>query len=308
MMATRLARGACFGYEPTGLALQQLRPGTGAALSVAECAPQDVPAVPPDAHPISVWRPRPDNPFSARLVRQDGIFLFSVDGMGVYVIDPAAATIGVPPDVDPYRREARMWGVPAVLCFDRRGDVPLHAAAVDVNGAAVLLVGPSHHGKSTLAAACVAGGHRLLAEDTTCVGLEPAPFVLPGPPTLRLRPDVFAALEVPGARAVRRDADRVHLLLDENSRGSATAVPLAGVVFLHVGADDDIRVEPVESRAALSNLWVTSYNIPDDEHRGVRFAQLALMAAVTPIWNLTRPLVFPRLPDVVAVIEKIASG
>jgi hypothetical protein len=51
-----------------------------------------------------------------------------------------------------------------VLCY-RRGLVPLHASAVEINGRALLLAGRSGIGKSTLAACLVARGYRLIGDD-----------------------------------------------------------------------------------------------------------------------------------------------
>ena len=56
-----------------------------------------------------------------------------------------------------------------MLCFRARGDTALHAAAVEVDGQAVVLGAPGTFGKTTLAAAFHAAGHRLLSEDTTCI-------------------------------------------------------------------------------------------------------------------------------------------
>ena len=79
------------------------------------------------------------------------------------------------------RREARLFGLPAALCFMTRGDVAVHAAAVDVDGSALLLAAPGRFGKTTLAAAFAGEGFRLLAEDTACYRSIPRPIGAPRP-------------------------------------------------------------------------------------------------------------------------------
>jgi hypothetical protein len=50
-----------------------------------------------------------------------------------------------------------------------RGDLPLHACAVEIAGKTILLCGPSGAGKSTLCATLVADGACLLSDDLTVI-------------------------------------------------------------------------------------------------------------------------------------------
>jgi hypothetical protein len=78
----------------------------------------------------------------------------------------------------------------------QRGLLPLSAAAVTIGGRMVALVGPSAAGKSTLAAALVARGHRLAADAVAVIDLGAlgGPLLLPSAPQLGLWPDSLAAL------------------------------------------------------------------------------------------------------------------
>jgi hypothetical protein len=71
----------------------------------------------------------------------------------------------------------------------------LHAASVDSGDGAVLLIGPTGRGKSTLATALCRAGAALLADDSTYLDERCGePVVVPSPPCLRLWPDSAAAL------------------------------------------------------------------------------------------------------------------
>ncbi len=77
-----------------------------------------------------------------------------------------------------------------MLCH-QRGLAPLHASCVEVDGEAIAFTGPRGAGKSTLAAAFLHAGHRVLADDVTVVDLSGsshggAPVALPALPRLKL--------------------------------------------------------------------------------------------------------------------------
>ena len=87
-------------------------------------------------------------------------------------------------------------GPVATALLQLRGVATLHAASVEVDGEAVVVLGMSGAGKSALALALVARGHALLADNIT--GLVPAGgrmAALPAYPQLRLWEDLTAETE-----------------------------------------------------------------------------------------------------------------
>ena len=115
-------------------------PGERLVIREAE-RPPDV-----DGEPLLAWSPRPLRDFEAKLFTTDNGYVFWTSREGWFDIDPREPSIAVTPVLDRVRREARLWGVPSLLCYLTRGDVPLHAAAVDVDGRALLLAGPGRSG------------------------------------------------------------------------------------------------------------------------------------------------------------------
>jgi hypothetical protein len=193
--------------------------------------------------------------------------------------------------------------VPAMLCFVARGDLPLHAAALDVGGEAILLAAPGYFGKTTLAGGFDAAGYRVLSEDVSCLRFSPEPHVVPGPAMLRVRRDVAGSLELPGARAVAESGDRVHFSLDPGRRGDSTPVPLRAIVLLRRG-EDGIALERVAAAHALRDLWPLSFRLPTAEDRARCFDGIARLAAQVRISNLTRPL---KLDLLGRVVERIVA-
>jgi hypothetical protein len=294
--------GSCYGFRPVStLSFEYLRGGEGESLEIYELEAE------PDAddgHVVSEWTPVPNRRLWARLYAAGPRYRLWVEGYGSFAVDPTAPSVGLPVGGETsVRREERLWGIPAMLCFLRRGDLPLHAASVDIGGEAVLLAAPGYFGKTTLAAGFDAAGYRVLAEDISCIRLSSVPAVVPGPAMLRVRHDVAGRLELPRARAVAESGDRVHYSLDYERRGDSTPVPLRAVVLLR-SADDGIALDRVHATAALRDLWPLSFRLPTAEDRERCFDGIARLAANVRIWNLVRPL---RLDELGRVVEAIVA-
>jgi hypothetical protein len=288
---------ACYGFEVrSSLPLQYLRPGAGPPLTVTEGEEIRI----PESEPVRRWIPRPEHPFEADLYRDGDLFTLWIKDTGLYVIDPTAPSIQVPLNAEPVSREERLWGFPAALCFIERGDLPLHAAAVEAGSRSLLLAAPGRFGKTTLASAFLRAGPRVLSEDISCLSGIP-PSVVPGPAMLRVRHDSYERMEFPGTHRVGADEDRVHLALDENARGDGKPVPLAGVVLLRKG-DGPATLERVPAPDAVQDLWALSFKISTEADRIRCFEAVVTLADTVPVWNLSRQLVYAEIDQLVDIL------
>jgi hypothetical protein len=291
------ARGSVAGFEVRSLlSFRYLRDGGGEQLDVHEgelAPPHD------DVEPLLRWRPREGNPFEASLYAADGGYLMWIPGLGGFGIAPDRGSITVPAGVDPIRREARLWGVPTALVAAMRGDLPVHAAAVEVDGRALLLCGPSRFGKTTLAAAFLRAGHRMLSEDLTRCRGGSDPVAFPGPSMLRVRRDVYEQLgPFPSTSVISEEADRFHLVLEDDARGSGDPIPLAGSVILRRGTPT-IELHDVVPERFLPELFTMSFGLPTDADRARSFGAVVDLASSAPMWLLDRPLRFELLDETV---------
>jgi hypothetical protein len=290
-----VSAGACYGFEVTSsMPLQYLREGGGDPLEVTESARSR------HNHGdqrLLEWQPTRDQPLDAELWSNGESFRLRIGAAGWFSVAPRERRIEIPVDGG-LRAEERLWGIPIVLCFRDRGDLPLHAAAVEIDGGAVLLAAPRTYGKTTMAAAFHRAGHRVLSEDTSCLRLGPEPTVVPGPAMLRVRRDVAAALDLPRARRLAEDLDRVHYALEDP--GDCTPVPLRAVVFLDEGSDAGL--ETVDVHEAIRDLWALSFRVPTEEDVSRSFAGVTDLAAAAPVLRFRRLLHLDRLDDDVAAV------
>lgn len=288
--------GTCFGFAVRSpLPFHYLRAGEGEPLDVS------APSAAPDdgkGELILEWTPTPTFPFEGRLYRGDPGFRLWTAGSGWFLIDDRTPSVTLPDASDIVRREERLWSIPAILCLRARGDIALHAAAVEVDGEALVLGAPRTFGKTTLAAAFHSAGHRLLAEDVSCLRISGRTLVIPGPAMLRLRHDVAEQLEIPNARPIGEVDDRVHLAVDTADRGDCLPVPVRAVILLR-HADHGFRLERVPPPQAVRDIWTLSFRLAANDERARSFAEAADLARSVPVWNLYRPL---QLRDLAATV------
>lgn len=294
--------GVCFGYQvDSPLQFRYLRRGVGEPLSIEE---HDGSWGAADGDLIVDWPPRKNRPAHVRLHQTSTGFGLWISDAGWYSISSDAAAITVPPGGNELRREERLWGMPTILTLLRRRDLPMHAAGVEIDGSAVLFGGPTHHGKTTLAACLWDAGHRILSEDLSCITLHSD--VIPGPTMIRVRHDVAKALHFRNLEELGVDDDRAHMVMRGTDATDATPVPLRAVVLLDVGTRVEVtRVDPAE---AIPNLWLLTFHLPFDDHESWLFKRVVDLAADTPIYRLTRPLEFDSIPRTIEAIQDIASG
>jgi hypothetical protein len=293
--------GTCFGFRVSSpLPFNYLREGDGDALRVEVDDGQEAG---PDDRLVLEWIPSPELRFHARLYEGPRGFRLWIEDAGWFLVDLGEARIIVPHSDDPVHREERLWSIPALLAFTARGDLALHAAAVEVDGGAFLLTAPRTFGKTTLAAGFWREGHRVLSEDLACIRRAPEPAVVPGPAMLRLRNDVAERLQLREARRLPVDDERTHLALDGARRGDCEPVPLRGILLLRP-SEEGPRLEPVPAGEALRDLWAVTFRFPTEEDRARCFAQVAALADAVPIWNLAHPLKLESLSGTVQYVAR----
>jgi len=297
-----VVRGACFGYEVRSqLSLSFLRSGPGDPMEVVS---EVIHGPRPDERLLIEWTPHGGHRLHARLYRGGHVYRLWVAGAGWFSVDPTGPRIAVPPRLRLVRCQELLWAIPAALCLLHRGDLPLHAAAVHVDGGAVVLAAPGGFGKTTLAASFYEAGHGVLSEDLTCLRADPGPMVVPGPAMLRLRPDVDARLSMRNVRAAAVTRGRTTLALLAARPADGRPVPLRGIVFLRQSATT-IRLTRVSAERAIRDLWALTFQIPGDSDRARCFGTIVDLVRQVPVWNLQRPLRFGALP---ATMKRIVDA
>jgi hypothetical protein len=293
-------RGGCFGFEiRSPLEFEYLRTDGATPLYIEERATE---GHEPSDGLIYEWSERPAERLRTALYAANGTHGLWVDTAGWFQIDRRIPEIDMPPlarNARPTWRETIIWGTPIALCFMGPGRLSIHAASVDVGGQGLLLAAPGTFGKTTLAGGFLKMGHRVLSDDVACCALGDQAEVLPGPAVLRLRRDVYEAVEFPGTIVADRTATKVCLSLQGAQRGAGAPVPLRGIALLHKGEGKPTLARVAPHEAVRDLLMLTSNLLLD---RASAFEDVTALVNTVPVWRLDRRLDYQELPRVVDLL------
>jgi hypothetical protein len=287
--------------------------------------PEDVVAGPPDLRFSVLGSPPPEPPEGDWLHHWPGVggdpglslartelgLLLRFPGLAEFLLSPDLSLLQAWPSPDTGTATLRHLLLDQVLprVMAHRGELVLHAGAVNVDGSAVAFVAGTGQGKSTLAGSFHAAGYPLLGDEGLVVRMEDGvPWAHATYPALRLSPASAEALfpsRSPGTLVAEySDKQRVDLG-EEGTRG-----PLAlGVVYVLRPQGPDAREGGVKSAAmtvrdACMALIRHAFLLdPTDVGRATPLLDLATaVAAGCTVLTLSYPRTFDSLPWVRAHI------
>lgn len=162
--------------------------GGAADVEISWGSRRPVPSAAPPGRPV-VARPR-DGGYWYVACEVGGVVTLRVPELCDFVVaaDLAAVVCHPAPDVDPALVGVLVSGLVVAVLLGLKGEVTLHASAVEVDGVAIALAGDSGAGKSTLAAMLCAAGASLVSDDLLRIATAGGSVVcVGGSPQLRLR-------------------------------------------------------------------------------------------------------------------------
>lgn len=194
------------------------------------------------------------------------------------------------------------------------GSFVVHAGAVRMGNAAIMLMGNSGRGKSTLVTSFDQAGITLLGDDAMMVSsLDTEARVRAVYPSLRLFPDSIDAL-MPGAVTAGPVAhfsikQRVDVMVGRD--GDDLPLPIVAIFAIAEPAEDGQiglrRLTLAETCMALveSSFALDPSNL---EQARSRMEQASALARQVPAFEITYPRDYARLPEVrQAILEQVAA-
>ena len=254
--------------------------------------------------PFHEWVSRTGEVWAQFFERKDG-YLVRFPGLADFAIaEPWASVVCNPvPGVASGTLRHLYLNQVLPLAWSRLGKLVFHASAVELGGEAVVFVGESGRGKSTLAASFATSEHRFLTDDGLVVEERETEYqVLPSHPSIRLWDDSQEALIHPETSAA--DAlpftSKTRFLAGDNIAFCAEPRPLRHVYFLGDGTSPRVSFAPMTASEALVELVKHSFLLDTQASDliAAHFDQLTRLAGRRIYYRLDYPRRFEALGEV----------
>jgi hypothetical protein len=191
-----------------------------------------------------------------------------------------------------------------------QGIESLHATVLEVGDGAAAFLGDCGFGKSTLAAAFLRAGHRLLTDDLLVA--QPRPdgvLAFPGPPRIKLFPEPARTFlgDVSGPPMNGLTPKQVIPLGPGQCVSSPR--PVRAFYVLRPPADQSrrsrITLRRLSPRHAVLRLLAGTFNtaVRDPARLARQFAAASRLAATVPVKSLSYPRELSQLPQVVEAVR-----
>lgn len=248
-------------------------------------------------------------------VGADGTCRFAIETVAAYLVE-GGRRITVQPWQAADAPDVRVFLLGSVFGFlcHQRGLLPLHAGCLMIDGNAVAIAGEAGTGKSTLTAAFLRRGFRMLADDVTVLDTTASggPLALPSFPRIKLWRDAMGGLGYAMAGVERIRADMEKFQVPTDAVFEAAPSPLAAVVHLKVVTDErHEELERLHGFGAIDALTDNVYRRAAAIRMGRKAALLVSLIPLAKLTNLrlSRRRDLSRLDETVdLLIERIRAG
>jgi hypothetical protein len=185
------------------------------------------------------------------------------------------------------------------------GFEPLHATAVSMGDQAVAFVGDCGFGKSTLAAAFLQMGHRLITDDLLLLrATKKRILAYPGPARIKLFPEIASRFLRATARGVPMNPNTQKLVIPlSDNQVCADPLPLTAIYGLsprNQVAGGETCIAPISQREAFVMLLGSTFNyvICNSERLRRQFEATEAIVNMVMVKRLSYPRSLERLPMV----------
>lgn len=237
-------------------------------------------------------------------------FRFEVKDVASYLVTNGRAMI-IQPLINSRADDVRTFllGTCFGVLLHQRNILPIHASAIETEWGAVLFMGESGRGKSTLLNAFLQRGYNMLTDDVAGIILDNQgrPLLLPGLPQTKLHLDVIQNLNQ-SIKADDRQQPDGKFYRQPRHQFRISPQTIWRVYWLADSATDDrLDISLLTPYRALETVVHNIYcqaTLVRRTQRQSNFSQLSALVGAVKLYQLTRPKSLKQLTTFVDLIEQ----
>ncbi len=237
-----------------------------------------------------------------------GVFLLSVGNVARYLVTDGNRIV-IERAREAENRSVRVFllGSAFGALLHQRGLLPLHGSAIAVNGGSVAFLGPSGTGKSTLAAAFLERGYKILADDVCALSVQEdgVPLAIPGYSQLNLWRDAAGKLGLETTLLLKARYGLEKYACPLGDKFCRQPLPLTCIYALETTNTREFDLTPLQGMDKLTPILHNTYRRRFLEGLGGRtdhFRHCAASGRHVKVVRVTRPsygFLLDRLADLV---------
>lgn len=252
-----------------------------------------------------------ENPINSGVLYQaaPSQFLLKMPNIARYLVRNGDEIL-VTPESDSLAEEVRLFllGTVWAALLHQRELLVLHASGILTPKGAVILMGRSSVGKSSLAAAFYRRGYPVLADDTVALDvIDGQLLAYPSFPQLRLWPDMLHALKIKLDEVLPLRPKLPKQAFPTHQGFSSKPQTVCSIYLLGSQIEDEIKMEKFQGMARFSTLLNNTFREKFLGGLGIRpahFQKVSQVAQKTPVASLIRPENEHKFDRMIEAIEK----
>ncbi len=229
--------------------------------------------------------------------------IFSIDGAGRFRISSGnRITVDPASECDWLQVQRYLVGPAIALLLYQRNRLVLHASAISMNGQGVAFLGDSGAGKSSIAAAFLANGHKLVVDDVVSARIEAGTaWVDPGFPFIKLSSEAAnLILHVEEWEIIDKFDNKISYRLDHYT--DVGQVRLRDIYIILPG--EGVELVHLSSQQALFELMRYSVPVRMVKLNHVQqFKRCIELLNCVNVYGIRRPASITHLPSLVEMVE-----
>lgn len=229
-------------------------------------------------------------------VVKENLILFRVPDVATFSIqDGTSITVSFLKNYDEDVIRLYLLGTCMGALLLQRKILPLHGSVIEANGKAYAFIGERGAGKSTLAAACLRRGNRLLSDDVIAVSLRDGniPYVIPSYPQQKLWQESLQAFGMNSSKYLPLYKRETKYAVPVEAQYVAEPMPLAGIFELVRSEEEEgVAIDSINGLQRLQTLFYhtfRSFLIPRLGLMEWHFQFMTQFIHQIELWQIRRP-------------------